>query len=138
MTSLFSDPYLHPIVSSWISENTFDVKKRAITAAIYNIIVQMGSITGNRMFYFTFFLIFIALAFSPPIRELYLIYHASRNLPSRRLSLLLPRKQNPCVDLCSSSRGLYRPASVAELLKQRKGEKVVCAVFGRAGSVPRR
>ena len=51
MGSLRIDPYLHPIVSSWISENTFDVKKRAITAAIYNIIVQIGSIIGNRMFY---------------------------------------------------------------------------------------
>ncbi|KAJ8106040.1 hypothetical protein OPT61_g9805 [Boeremia exigua] len=29
-------PYFHPLVSSWISENTFDVKKRAITAATYN------------------------------------------------------------------------------------------------------
>jgi hypothetical protein len=42
---------MHPIVASWISENTFDVKKRAVTAAIYNVIVQVGSIVGSRMFY---------------------------------------------------------------------------------------
>ena len=43
------DPYFHPIVSSWISENTFDVKKRAITAATYNVIVQVGSLIGKAL-----------------------------------------------------------------------------------------
>lgn len=43
-----ADPYFHPIVSAWISENSFDVKKRAITAATYNVIVQVGSIIGSR------------------------------------------------------------------------------------------
>ena len=42
------DPYFHPIVSAWISENSFDVKKRAITAATYNVIVQVGSLIGSR------------------------------------------------------------------------------------------
>jgi hypothetical protein len=46
----FSDPYFHPIVSSWISENTFDVKKRAITAATYNVIVQIGSLIGSQIY----------------------------------------------------------------------------------------
>lgn len=41
ITLISGYPYFHPIVSSWISENTFDVKKRAITAATYNVIVQM-------------------------------------------------------------------------------------------------
>jgi hypothetical protein len=41
ITLISGYPYFHPLVSSWISENTFDVKKRAITAATYNVIVQM-------------------------------------------------------------------------------------------------
>ncbi|RAL16960.1 putative MFS transporter [Aspergillus homomorphus CBS 101889] len=49
ITTLISGyPYFHPIVSAWISENTFDVKKRAITAATYNVIVQVGSIISSR------------------------------------------------------------------------------------------
>ncbi|KAA8644918.1 hypothetical protein EYZ11_005300 [Aspergillus tanneri] len=43
-------PYFHPIVSAWISENTFDVKKRAITAATYNVIVQIGSIISSQIY----------------------------------------------------------------------------------------
>ena len=45
------DPYFHPIVSAWISENSFDVKKRAITAATYNVIVQIGSVISSRKSY---------------------------------------------------------------------------------------
>ncbi|KAF2759522.1 MFS general substrate transporter [Pseudovirgaria hyperparasitica] len=43
-------PYFHPIVSSWISANTFDVKKRAITAATYNVIVQVGSLISSQIY----------------------------------------------------------------------------------------
>jgi predicted MFS family arabinose efflux permease len=43
-------PYFHPIVSSWISENTFDVRKRAIAAATYNVIVQVGSLVGSQIY----------------------------------------------------------------------------------------
>ncbi|KAH9909655.1 major facilitator superfamily domain-containing protein [Xylariomycetidae sp. FL2044] len=43
-------PYFHPLVSSWISENTFDVKKRLITAATYNVIVQIGSLVGSQIY----------------------------------------------------------------------------------------
>jgi hypothetical protein len=43
-------PYFHPLVSSWISENTFDVKKRAITAATYNVIVQVGSLISSQIY----------------------------------------------------------------------------------------
>ena len=46
-----TDPYFHPIVSAWISENSFDVKKRAITAATYNVIVQVGSVISSRECY---------------------------------------------------------------------------------------
>lgn len=43
-------PYFHPIISSWISENSFSVKKRAITAATYNVIVQVGSLVGSQIY----------------------------------------------------------------------------------------
>ena len=41
ITLISGYPYFHPIVSAWISENSFDVKKRAIAAATYNVIVQV-------------------------------------------------------------------------------------------------
>ncbi|KAG9245898.1 major facilitator superfamily domain-containing protein [Calycina marina] len=50
ITLISGYPYFHPIVSSWISENTFDVKKRAITAATYNVIVQVGSLIGSQIY----------------------------------------------------------------------------------------
>lgn len=43
-------PYFHPIVVAWISENTFSVKKRAISAATYNVIVQIGSIISSQIY----------------------------------------------------------------------------------------
>ncbi|KAL5050908.1 hypothetical protein BDW71DRAFT_194036 [Aspergillus fruticulosus] len=49
-TMISGYPYFHPIVSSWISENTFDVKKRAITAATYNVIVQIGSLISSQIY----------------------------------------------------------------------------------------
>ncbi|KAI6781201.1 uncharacterized protein J7T54_002557 [Emericellopsis cladophorae] len=50
VTLISGYPYFHPLVSSWISENTFDVKKRAITAATYNVIVQLGSLAGSQIY----------------------------------------------------------------------------------------
>lgn len=38
------------MVSSWISQNSFDVKKRAITAATYNVVVQIGSLISSQLF----------------------------------------------------------------------------------------
>ncbi|KAN0059609.1 hypothetical protein ACQY0O_008177 [Thecaphora frezii] len=43
-------PYFHPIVTSWISENTFDVKKRAVAAATYNVCVQIGSLISSQIY----------------------------------------------------------------------------------------
>jgi hypothetical protein len=40
--------YFHPIFALWISENTFNIKKRAIIAATYNIIIQVGSVISSR------------------------------------------------------------------------------------------
>ncbi|GJN76411.1 hypothetical protein PLICBS_010524 [Purpureocillium lilacinum] len=50
ITLISGYPYFHPIVSSWISENSFDVKKRAIAAATYNVIVQIGSLIGSQIY----------------------------------------------------------------------------------------
>ncbi|KAH6894434.1 major facilitator superfamily domain-containing protein [Thelonectria olida] len=50
ITLISGYPYFHPIVSSWISENSFDVKKRAIAAATYNVIVQIGSVIGSQIY----------------------------------------------------------------------------------------
>ncbi|QGI65746.1 hypothetical protein CEK27_009717 [Fusarium fujikuroi] len=50
ITLISGYPYFHPLVSSWISENSFDVKKRAIAAATYNVIVQMGSVTSSQIY----------------------------------------------------------------------------------------
>lgn len=50
VTLISGYPYFHPIISSWLSENTFDVKKRAITAATYNVIVQIGSLVGSQIY----------------------------------------------------------------------------------------
>ncbi|OAQ69774.1 MFS transporter [Pochonia chlamydosporia 170] len=50
ITLISGYPYFHPIVSSWISENSFDVKKRAIAAATYNVAVQIGSLIGSQIY----------------------------------------------------------------------------------------
>ncbi|KAF1924606.1 MFS general substrate transporter [Didymella exigua CBS 183.55] len=50
ITLISGYPYFHPLVSSWISENSFDVKKRAITAATYNVIVQIGSLISSQIY----------------------------------------------------------------------------------------
>jgi len=50
VTMVSGYPYFHPIVTSWISENAFDVKKRAIAAATYNVIVQVGSLIGSQIY----------------------------------------------------------------------------------------
>lgn len=50
VTLISGYPYFHPIVTSWISENTFDVRKRAVAAATYNVIVQIGSLIGGQIY----------------------------------------------------------------------------------------
>ena len=51
LTTMISGyPYFHPIVGAWISENSFSVKKRALTAATYNVIVQIGSVIGSQIY----------------------------------------------------------------------------------------
>ncbi len=50
VTMISGYPYFHPIVTAWISENTFDVRKRAIASATYNVIVQIGSLIGSQIY----------------------------------------------------------------------------------------
>ncbi|KAJ9101059.1 hypothetical protein QFC21_003277 [Naganishia friedmannii] len=50
ITLIAGYPYFHPIMTSWISENSFSVKKRSISVATYNIIVQWGSIVGSQIY----------------------------------------------------------------------------------------
>jgi hypothetical protein len=51
LTTMISGyPYFHPVIAAWISENSFNVKKRALTAATYNVIVQMGSVIGSQIY----------------------------------------------------------------------------------------
>lgn len=69
LTKSIQDPYFHPIVAAWISENSFDVKKRAITAATYNVIVQMGAVIGSRKFFISFL---ISSTLAPVLSKIYL------------------------------------------------------------------
>jgi hypothetical protein len=81
ITTLISGyPYFHPIVSSWISENTFDVKKRAITAATYNVVVQMGSVVASRESVSFFLPFFLSLTVSLPLSLSYLSISLSLSL----------------------------------------------------------
>jgi hypothetical protein len=121
-------PYFHPIVSAWISENTFDVKKRALTAATYNVIVQIGSVISSREF-----LTFVT-AFNLP--EPLLIYH--RNLPQWRLSVLSYRKQSPHLTMRFSTSRLHPPAGVPALSEPPKREEVEFYVAGGARELPSR
>lgn len=45
---MVTDPYFHPIVTAWVSENSFDVRKRSIAAATYNTMLQIGAIIASR------------------------------------------------------------------------------------------
>ncbi|TVY81325.1 putative transporter [Lachnellula suecica] len=55
---IFREFWILPLLAALIAlpdggknyENTFNVKKRAITAAIYNVIVQIGSLIGSQIY----------------------------------------------------------------------------------------
>ncbi|KAM0745698.1 major facilitator superfamily transporter [Meredithblackwellia eburnea MCA 4105] len=49
-TMIAGYPYFHPLLSAWISENSFSIKKRAVTAATYNVIVQIGSVISSQIY----------------------------------------------------------------------------------------
>jgi hypothetical protein len=120
-----ADPYFHPIVSAWISENSFDVKKRAITAATYNVIVQIGSVISSRKSYSSH----SYQRLNPPDTDY-------RALPQGRCPLLPPRQQDPHLHLRPVARGLHFPKRVSPFPQQEKGEGLGCYDHWRACCVP--
>ncbi|KAL4810696.1 major facilitator superfamily domain-containing protein [Aspergillus unguis] len=50
MVVLLSYPYAHAILVGWTSKNSNNVGTRTVSAAVYNMSVQMGSIIGNNIF----------------------------------------------------------------------------------------
>ncbi|RDW93492.1 uncharacterized protein DSM5745_00814 [Aspergillus mulundensis] len=50
MTILLSHPYCHAILVGWTSKNSNNVGTRTVSAAVYNMSVQMGNIIGNSIF----------------------------------------------------------------------------------------
>ncbi|KAL2871152.1 major facilitator superfamily domain-containing protein [Aspergillus lucknowensis] len=50
MTVLLSYPYCHAILVGWTSKNSNNVGTRTVSAAVYNMSVQMGNIIGNNVF----------------------------------------------------------------------------------------
>ncbi|KAK7981313.1 allantoate permease [Apiospora saccharicola] len=47
VTTLLSYPYCHAILVAWTSKNSNNVGARSVSAAVYNMAVQLGYITGN-------------------------------------------------------------------------------------------
>ncbi|KAL4876041.1 major facilitator superfamily domain-containing protein [Aspergillus karnatakaensis] len=50
MVILLSYPYCHAILVGWTSKNSNNVGTRTVSAAVYNMSVQMGNIIGNNVF----------------------------------------------------------------------------------------
>ncbi len=46
----FVDPYFHPIITAWISENSFSVKRRYVQITTYNVVVQMGAVIASQLY----------------------------------------------------------------------------------------
>ncbi|KAK3376260.1 major facilitator superfamily domain-containing protein [Lasiosphaeria ovina] len=47
VTVLLSYPYCHAILVAWVSKNSNNVGARTVSAALYNMCVQLGNLTGN-------------------------------------------------------------------------------------------
>ncbi|KAG9127899.1 hypothetical protein FRC07_007745 [Ceratobasidium sp. 392] len=50
VTLLIAYPYAHPILVAWNSQNSGTVRTRTVSAALYNIFVQAGSVISTRIY----------------------------------------------------------------------------------------
>lgn len=49
-TLFLGTPYIHAICVSWVSRNSNSIKSRAVSSALYNMFVQLGSIAANQIY----------------------------------------------------------------------------------------
>ncbi|AET41297.1 uncharacterized protein Ecym_7480 [Eremothecium cymbalariae DBVPG len=49
-TLLLGAPYIHAICVAWASKNSNSIRTRAISAAVYNMFVQLGTINANQIY----------------------------------------------------------------------------------------
>lgn len=49
-TVLLGQPYIHAICVSWVSRNSGSIRTRSLSAAIYNMMVQLGNIYANNIY----------------------------------------------------------------------------------------
>lgn len=47
---MYAQPYVHAICVSWVSRNSNSIRTRAISSAVYNMFVQLGSIAANHIY----------------------------------------------------------------------------------------
>lgn len=47
---MYAQPYVHAICVSWVSRNSNSIRTRAISSAVYNMFVQLGSICANQIY----------------------------------------------------------------------------------------
>lgn len=50
ITLMYAQPYVHAICVSWVSRNSNSIRTRAISSALYNMFVQLGSICANQVY----------------------------------------------------------------------------------------
>ncbi|PKY01098.1 permease of the major facilitator superfamily [Aspergillus campestris IBT 28561] len=50
ITTLLCFPYAHAILVGWVSKNSNNVGTRTVSAAVYNMSVQLGSVIGNNIY----------------------------------------------------------------------------------------
>lgn len=50
ITTLLSYPYCHAIVVAWVSQNSGSVRTRSVSAALYNVMVQIGNVYAANIY----------------------------------------------------------------------------------------
>lgn len=49
-TLLLGGPYIHAMCVAWVSRNSNSIRTRSVSAAVYNIFVQLGNIVANNIY----------------------------------------------------------------------------------------